>query len=172
ALVGYTNAGKSTLMNALTRAGVLVEDRLFATLDPTVRRVRLPEGLTILLIDTVGFIHKLPHQLVDAFKSTLEQVRTADLLLHVVDASHPAWQEHVQVTEEVLAGVGAGELPAILVMNKEDLIPPGEKPVAPRDAMWVSASAGTGLPELLARVEHELDAGLARVHCVLPSDRG
>ncbi len=172
ALVGYTNAGKSTLMNALTRAGVLVEDRLFATLDPTVRRLRLPEGLTVLLGDTVGFIHKLPHQLVEAFKSTLEQVRTADVLLHVVDASHPTWREQVRVTEEVLAEIGAGEVPAIAVMNKADLLRAGRRPAAGRGAVWVSARTGTGLPALLARIEHALDAGLARVRCELPSDRG
>ena len=173
AVVGYTNAGKSTLMNALTRAGVLVEDRLFATLDPTVRRLRLPEGLTIVLADTVGFIHKLPHQLVEAFKGTLEQVRTADLLLHVVDASHPMWREHVRVTEEVLAEIGAGELPAVTVMNKADLVTTARRPPgAPRGALWVSARDGDGLQALLARLEHLLDAGLARVSCALPSDRG
>ncbi len=173
ALVGSTNAGKSTLRNALTRAGVRVEDRLFATLDPTVRRLRLPEGLTVLLADTVGFIHKLPHQLVQAFKSTLEQVRTADLLLHVVDASHPAWPEHVRVTEEVLGEIGAGALPSLVVMNKADLVPAGERPAnGPRDAVWGSAATGDGLPGLLARIERALDAGLARVCCVLPSTRG
>jgi GTP-binding protein HflX len=172
ALVGYTNAGKSTLMNALTRAGVLVEDRLFATLDPTVRRLRLPEGLTVLLGDTVGFIHKLPHQLVEAFKSTLEQVRTADVLLHVIDASHPGWPEQVRVTEEVLAEIGAGDLPVLAVMNKADLLPGTRRPAAPRDAVWVSARTGAGLPALLARLEHALDSGLARVRCELPSTRG
>jgi GTPase len=172
ALVGYTNAGKSTLMNALTRAGVLVEDRLFATLDPTVRRLRLPQGQTVLLGDTVGFIHKLPHQLVEAFRSTLEQVRTADLLLHVVDVSHPGWREQVRVTEEVLAEIGAGEVPTIAVMNKTDLLMAGRKPAAARGALWVSARDGTGLPALLVRVEHALDAGLARVRCELPSTRG
>src|SRR5215831_6099880 len=101
-LVGYTNAGKSTLMNSLTHAGVLVEDRLFATLDPTSRRLDLPGGQPVMLIDTVGFINKLPHQLVDAFKSTLEEVRTADLLLHVVDATHPRWAEQKAIVEKVL----------------------------------------------------------------------
>ena len=120
ALVGYTNAGKSTLMNALTRAGVLVEDRLFATLDPTVRRLRLPDGLTVLLADTVGFIYKLPHQLVQAFKSTLEDVRTADILLHVVDLANPLFEEQVRVIEKVLDEIGAGELPTLLVPNKTD----------------------------------------------------
>jgi len=172
ALVGYTNAGKSTLMNALTRAGVLVEDRLFATLDPTVRRLRLPEGLTVLLGDTVGFIHKLPHQLVEAFKSTLEQVQTSELLLHVIDAAHPTWREQARVTEEGLGEIGAGDVPVLVVMNKADLLPRGRRPAGVRDAVWVSAQTGAGLPALLARIEHALDAGLARVRCELPSERG
>src|SRR5262245_21320923 len=128
ALVGYTNSGKSTLMNTLTRAGVLVEDRLFATLDPTVRRLRLPEGLTVLLADTVGFIHKLPHQLVEAFKSTLEEVRTADLLVHVVDAAQATWEEQARVVDEVLAEIGAGDRPVVRALNKVDLLIPGTRP--------------------------------------------
>jgi GTP-binding protein HflX len=173
ALVGYTNAGKSTLMNAFTRAGVLVEDRLFATLDPTVRRLRLPQGLTVLLGDTVGFIHKLPHQLVEAFRSTLEQVRTADLLVHVVDGAHPACAEQVRVTETVLTEIGAGDVPSLLVLNKSDLLRGGIRPAtAPRDAVLVSGRTGAGLPELLARIESILDAGLRRVRCELPSERG
>jgi GTP-binding protein HflX len=172
-LVGYTNAGKSTLMNALTRAGVLVEDRLFATVDPTVRRLRLPQGLTVLLGDTVGFIHKLPHQLVEAFKSTLEQVRTADLLVHVVDVSHPTWPEQVRVTETVLAEIGAGEVPVVTVLNKADLLSGRGRPAAaPRGALLVSGQTGAGLPDLLARIESLLDVGLRRIRCELPSERG
>src|SRR6266851_3993310 len=144
ALVGYTNSGKSTLMNTLTRAGVLVEDRLFATLDPTIRKLRLPEGLTVLLADTVGFIHKLPHQLVEAFKGTLEEVRAADLLIHVVDVAHPAWAEQVRVVEDVLGEIGAGERPVVLALNKVDLLggqpPPGTGP----DAIPISARTGAG----------------------------
>src|SRR5262249_2982431 len=148
----------------------LVEDRLFATLDPTVRRVRLPEGLTVVLVDTVGFIHKLPHQLVDAFKSTLEQVRTADLLLHVVDRSHAMWREQLRVTEEVLVEIGAGEVPSVTVLNKADAVAPGEpRGATPRGALWVSARTGDGVPALLSHVELRLDAGLARVSCALPS---
>ena len=173
ALVGYTNAGKSTLMNALTRAGVLVEDRLFATLDPTVRRLRLPDGLTVLLADTVGFIHKLPHQLVQAFKSTLEHVRTADLLLHVVDASHPAWLEHMRVTDEVLTEIGAGDVPRIVVMNKMDRVTPEEEPTRRvDDAVRVSAVTGQGLDALGTRIERALDARLQRVRWELPAARG
>src|SRR5262249_23061003 len=145
ALVGYTNAGKSTLMNGLTRAGVLVEDRLFATLDPTVRRLRLPAGLTVVVADTVGFIHKLPHQLVEAFKSTLEQVRGAELLLHVIDVAHPSWPEHRRVVEEVLDEIGAGTVPALAVFNKIDLVPGARPEGLPPDAIVVSARTGDGL---------------------------
>jgi GTP-binding protein HflX len=173
ALVGYTNAGKSTLMNALTRAGVLVEDKLFATLDPTVRRLRLPNGLQVLLADTVGFIHKLPHQLVEAFKSTLEEVRHADLLLHVVDASHPNWAEQTQVVETVLKDIGAGDRPVVRVMNKMDLLAPGMAPAgAGVDSVAISAARGQGVDRLLAAVEDRLVAGLARVRCALPARRG
>ena len=173
ALVGYTNSGKSTLMNTLTRAGVLVEDRLFATLDPTIRRLRLPEGLTVLLADTVGFIHKLPHQLVEAFKSTLEEVRAADLLVHVVDASHPTWAEHVQIVQDVLRDLEADGRPTLLVLNKIDLLPGAVPPVgAPPDAVAISATTGRGIPALLAGIETELTRGLERVRCELPSGRG
>ena len=173
ALVGYTNSGKSTLMNTLTRAGVLVEDRLFATLDPTIRRLRLPEGLTVLLADTVGFIHKLPHQLVEAFKSTLEEVRAADLLVHVVDASHPTWAEHVQIVQDVLRDLEADGRPTLLVLNKIDLLPGTVPPVgAPPDVIAISATTGRGIPALLAGIETELTRGLERVRCELPSGRG
>jgi GTP-binding protein HflX len=124
ALVGYTNAGKSTLMNTLTHAGVLVEDKLFATLDPTSRRLDLPGGQPVMLIDTVGFINKLPHQLIDAFKSTLEEVRSADLLLHVVDATHPHWEEQKTIVEKVLEEIDAGGKPMLTVFNKLDRIAP------------------------------------------------
>ena len=153
---------------------MLVEDRLFATLDPTVRRLRLPQGLTVLLGDTVGFIHKLPHQLVEAFKSTLEQVRTADLLLHVVDVSHPTWPEQVRVTEAVLAEIGAGEVP---VVDGAEQGRPADRGAAgrrgaARRAAGSPARTATGLPGLLARIESLLDAGLARIRCELPSERG
>ena len=172
ALVGYTNSGKSTLMNALTRAGVLVEDRLFATLDPTVRRLRLPEGLTILLADTVGFIHKLPHQLVQAFKSTLEEVRSADLLIHVVDVSQETWEEQVQVVESVLADIHADGRPVLTVFNKIDLLPAGTRPPAGDDAVCISARTGRGIGQLLSALEARLSRGLERVRCKLPSGRG
>ena len=120
ALVGYTNAGKSTLMNRLTRAEVFVEDKLFATLDPTSRRLDLPNGQAALLTDTVGLINKLPHQLVDAFKGTLEEIRTADVLLHVIDATHPRWSEHQRIAERVLEDMGVRNTPTITVFNKID----------------------------------------------------
>ena len=172
ALVGYTNSGKSTLMNTLTRAGVLVEDRLFATLDPTIRKLRLPEGLTVLVADTVGFIHKLPHQLVEAFKGTLEEVRAADLLIHVVDVAHPAWAEQVRVVEDVLGEIGAGERPVVLALNKIDLLGSQPPPGAGLDAIPISARTGAGVGALLAAVEARLSQGLERVRCALPSGRG
>ena len=173
ALVGYTNSGKSTLMNRLTQAGVLVEDRLFATLDPTVRRLRLPEGLTVLLADTVGFIHKLPHQLVDAFKSTLEEVRAADLLLHVIDVAQSTWPEQAQVVEAVLEEIGAGDRAVIRVFNKKDLLAAGSPPPATGpDAVSISARTGKDVAALLAAIEARLTVGLERVRCALPSGRG
>ena len=173
ALVGYTNSGKSTLMNRLTQAGVLVEDRLFATLDPTVRRLRLPEGLTVLLADTVGFIHKLPHQLVDAFKGTLEEVREADLLLHVIDVAQSTWPEQAQVVEAVLEEIGAGDRAVIRVFNKKDLRAAGSPPPATGpDAVSISARTGKDVAALLAAIEARLTVGLERVRCALPSGRG
>jgi len=172
ALVGYTNAGKSTLMNTLTNAGVLVEDRLFATLDPTVRRLRLPEGLGVLIADTVGFIHKLPHQLVEAFKSTLEEVRSANVLVHVIDASHPNWPEHARVVREVLSEIDAGGIPVVEALNKIDLLRGAPPPGAESSAVAVSARTGRGIPRLLAAIEAELTRGLERVRCALPQGSG
>jgi GTPase len=173
ALVGYTNSGKSTLMNRLTAAGVLVEDKLFATLDPTVRRLLLPGGGAALLIDTVGFINKLPHGFVDAFKSTLEEVRTADLLLHVVDASDPNAAEKTEVVEHVLRELEAGETPRIAVMNKLDLLPPGQRPPASEGRRCViSARTGDGIAALVAAIDEVLQAGRERLHVWLPAERG
>ena len=153
-LVGYTNAGKSTLFNRLTGAAVYAADQLFATLDPTMRRIELPGKTAAILSDTVGFIRNLPHDLVAAFKSTLEEVAEADLLLHVVDAGHPERLEHVQRVNEVLAEIAAAQLPQILVFNKIDAT--GAAPRLERDAggriarVWLSARTGAGL-ELLAQ---------------------
>lgn len=144
AIVGYTNAGKSSLFRRLTRADVLVEDRLFATLDPRARRVALGESLTAVLTDTVGFIRKLPHDLVAPFRSTLEEATVADLVLHVVDASHVAWEEHLRVGEEVLGGLGVERERVLVVLNKVDLLGAGYAGAIGRRPGSVSVSAVTG----------------------------
>ncbi len=174
AIVGYTNAGKSTLLNHLTDAGVLVEDRLFATLDATTRRLQLPGGETVLVTDTVGFITKLPTQLVEAFKSTLEVVVDADLLVHVVDASAPEPDEHLRAVERVLDEIGAGDVPQFLVVNKVDLDPEGAKRllVDHEGAVAVSAVTGEGISDLLRSLGDRL-RGLSTVtELVVPFDRG
>ena len=166
ALVGYTNAGKSTLFNALTRGGAAVSDKLFMTLDPLVRKVRLGGGRDFLLVDTVGFIQKLPHPLVAAFRATLEEVDEADLLLHVVDASTPAVEEREAAVLAVLKEIGAAERPQLLVLNKADLVPEGrgDALVAGRDgAVLVSALTGAGLPDLLDTDAARLDLAAQRV---------
>ena len=173
ALVGYTNAGKSTLMNALTRADVWVADQLFATLDPTVRLLRLPDGGEVLLIDTVGFIHKLPHGFVDAFKSTLEEVQTADLLLHVLDAADRHAAEHVEVVERVLVELGAAALPRITVLNKADLPnPAGGRLDLDGATCSVSALTGAGLAQLQRQIGTLLAAQQERLHVFIPVHRG
>ena len=173
ALVGYTNSGKSTLMNRLTAAGVLVEDKLFATLDPTVRRLDLPSGGAALLIDTVGFINKLPHGFVDAFKSTLEEVSTANLLLHVVDASNPHAPEQMQIVERVLDELQAGAAPRLTVLNKIDLLPRGHRPFASEpNRRPISARTGEGIPGLLEAIDSALQVGRERLHIWLPAGRG
>ena len=167
ALVGYTNAGKSTLLNALTGAGVLAEDKLFATLDPVVRQMALPNGSQALLSDTVGFINKLPHELVTAFHSTLEEVRQADLILHVADVSASYYPSQMQVVEEVLASLGAGDIPCIRVYNKADQ---AQGPL-PQDGVAISALQGTGLEALLQAVEQALSARYKEISLVIPYDK-
>ena len=184
-IVGYTNAGKSTLLNALTGAQVLAKDILFATLDPTTRRLRLPTNQNVLLTDTVGFIRKLPHGLVEAFKATLEEVIQADLLLHVLDISHPQAEEQVAAVNAVLAEIGAGEKPTIMIFNKMDRLD-GNGALSRLTerhphAVAVSATTGEGIASLLAelgsrlrpareflelRVPHEKSAVIARLHAV------
>jgi GTP-binding protein HflX len=170
ALVGYTNAGKSTLLNALTGAGVLAEDKLFATLDPTTRKYKLADGLDILLTDTVGFISNLPHHLVEAFASTLDEVRYADILLHVVDASSPELFNHITVCNELFEKLGAGATPQVIALNKADLCE-GELPYV-AGGVPISALTGAGLPELMAALTKELTAGHRVMEILLPYSRG
>jgi GTP-binding protein HflX len=173
ALVGYTNAGKSTLLNRLTGAGVLVEDRLFSTLDATVRRLALPGGETVLLSDTVGFVRKLPHQLVESFRSTLEEVVDADLLVHVVDASSPESDRQIEAVRTVLRELGAGDIPELLVANKLDVATPEQVAVLRGGgAVPVSAVTGAGTEKLLDVLADRLRALNAVVELSVPYERG
>lgn len=164
ALVGYTNAGKSTLLNALTNAGVMAEDMLFATLDPVVRQTTLPNGTEMLLSDTVGFINKLPHDLVEAFRSTLEEAAEADLILHVVDRSSSYYESQMAVVEDVLSKLGAGDIPRINVYNKCDKI----EERTPRDGIFISAKTGEGTDALLSEIEKRLNSGRLELDILVP----
>ena len=155
-LVGYTNAGKSTLMNRLTDAGVLVENKLFATLDPTSRALKLPSGREVMLIDTVGLVRRLPHELVDAFKSTLEEAASADLILNVCDASSPECEEHLKVTEDLLIQLGANGKPVLPVMNKYDMVEDSNAVPSPSGNVRISALRGTGIDDLLDAIDEGL----------------
>ncbi len=173
-IVGYTNAGKSSLLRRLTGSPVMVADKLFATLDPATRRLDLPGGQEVLLTDTVGFIQRLPHGLVEAFKSTLEETRFAAFLLHVIDASDPAAVDHAAVTEEVLEEVGSSEKPMITVLNKADQAHEDELRMLSLelpDAIAVSAKTGAGIDELLRAVAEQLATDFTRVQVALPHDR-
>ena len=167
ALVGYTNAGKSTLLNALTGAGVMAEDMLFATLDPVVRQAMLLDGTPVLLSDTVGFINKLPHDLVEAFRSTLEEAAAADLILHVVDRSSSYYESQMAVVEEVLSSLGAGDVPRINVYNKRDLIDEH----IPSDGIFISAARGEGIDLLLSEMERQLNSTRAEIELIVPYDK-
>lgn len=171
ALVGYTNAGKSTLLNALSGSNVLAEDKLFATLDPVTRQVALPNGGQALFTDTVGFIDKLPHDLVKAFRSTLEETLEADIILHVIDAASPNAFEQTKVVETVLDELGVKDTPIIKVYNKSDALE-GEPPLNETDSLTISALNGAGLTELLERVEREMDGAKRNAEFYVPYHRG
>ena len=171
AIVGYTNAGKSTLLNALTGADIPANNRLFDTLDTTTRMLEISDTCTVLISDTVGFISKLPHQLVDAFKATLEELTFADLLLHVIDTSDPLWREQADVVDKLIVELGAAETPRLEVFNKCDLAPAEILPHG-EDIVSISARTGAGLPELLEAIGRRLDTGARRVTIHLPYDQG
>ena len=169
AIVGYTNAGKSTLLNQLTDAGIEANDRLFDTLDPTTRKKRISDTQEILLSDTVGFIRKLPHHLVSAFKATLEELAYADLLLHVVDVSDPDWQIQVDTVEQVISQLGAQEIPRVMVYNKADRC---EELPAVRDGVLFSAKTGEGTQALLEAIERALGRGKHKMRLCIPYSDG
>jgi GTP-binding protein HflX len=175
ALIGYTNAGKSTLLNTLAHAGVLVADQLFATLDPTTRRVRLPGGKTVLVTDTVGFIQKLPTSLIAAFRATLEEITAADLLLHLVDISHPNAREHVEAVRQTLETLGMQDIPVVTAINKIDKIPRAAAEPLRRgtpNAMSISALTGEGISGLLETLERVLYSNMHFIKVKLPHSAG
>ena len=172
AIVGYTNAGKSTLLNLLTDAGIPANNRLFDTLDTTSRLLTVSDTLDVVISDTVGFIRKLPHQLVEAFKATLEELEYADLLLHVIDVSNPEWQVQAQVVEDLIVELGASELPRIDVFNKVDLLPAGEIMPRGENICTISAKTGAGISDLMSMIDRMLDKGTRRVKLHLPYDKG
>jgi GTP-binding protein HflX len=175
AIAGYTNAGKSSLLNRLTSAGVLVENALFATLDPTTRRAAAEDGRVYTLSDTVGFVRHLPHHIVEAFRSTLEEVSHADLVVHVVDGAHPDPEGQVSAVREVLAEVGAEGLPELLAINKVDAADEETLLRLKRtwpDAVFVSAKTGRGIDELRKAIETHLPRPAVELRVVLPYDRG
>ncbi len=168
AIVGYTNAGKSTLMNYLTNAGVLEKDQLFATLDPTSRALKLPNGVTVMLIDTVGLVRRLPHHLVKAFRSTLEEAATADIILNVCDASSEEALLHLQVTNDLLQDLGCADTPIITVFNKSDLVDKNGFVPNVSQSVRISAKKGEGIDSLLTAIENNLPVRVKRVKLLLP----
>lgn len=172
AIVGYTNAGKSTLMNALTNAGVLAQDKLFATLDPTARALTLPDGRQVMLIDTVGLVRRLPHELVEAFKSTLEEAAAAHVILNVCDASSPECSEHLEVTQKLLKELGCESTPIISVMNKCDLVENIYDMPSIGKTVMISALQGKGLDRLLKEIEKALPKTRSRAKVLIPFSAG
>lgn len=172
ALVGYTNAGKSTILNKLTNANTLQEDKLFATLDPTTRQLELPSGLDVLLTDTVGFIQDLPTSLVAAFRSTLEGVKEADLILHVVDSHHPDFQVHMEVVDKILRELKAEEIPHLVVFNKADMLTEGSYLPRADESILISAMRENDLKQLLARIESFALQSFNEMKLRVPVERG
>ncbi len=168
AIVGYTNAGKSTLMNLLTQAGVLAENKLFATLDPTSRALKLPNGVSIMLIDTVGLVRRLPHHLVEAFKSTLEEAALADIILNVCDASNPEAKLHLDTTRDLLSQLGCTSQPIISIMNKCDLIPGIKDTPTIGNTVKISATEGYGIENLLHAIEANLPIRIQKLNLLIP----
>jgi GTP-binding protein HflX len=175
AIAGYTNAGKSSLLNRVTKAGVLVENALFATLDATVRKSVTADGRLYTLTDTVGFVRNLPHQLVEAFRSTLEEVADADLIVHVVDASHPDPGSQLATVRDVIGEVGARDIPELVVFNKSDLIDEGQRLVLrglEPNAVFASARTGQGIDDVLTAIARLLPDPSVRLELLIPYDRG
>jgi GTP-binding protein HflX len=175
AIAGYTNAGKSSLLNRLTNAGVLVQNALFATLDPTVRRSETSDGRTYTLTDTVGFVKHLPHDLIDAFKSTLEEVSGADVIVHVVDGSHPDPLGQIKAVRGVIADIGGAKIPEIIALNKADIADPeviAQVLIQEPDAYLISVHSGVGIEKLIRAIESSLPRPRIEIRTVLPYDRG
>ncbi|MCL2486871.1 MAG: GTPase HflX, partial [Oscillospiraceae bacterium] len=168
AIVGYTNAGKSTLLNCLTGAGVLTENRLFATLDPTARALTLPSGAEVLLVDTVGFIRRLPHHLIKAFRSTLGEAGEADMILLVLDSADPDVRSQMEVTKNLLAELGAGDKPTVVILNKSDIADPSD--LCDLQGVRISAAAGQGIDNLLRAIDEANPRKMVRLELLLPFD--
>lgn len=171
AIVGYTNVGKSTLLNTLTEAGVLAENKLFATLETTSRSIELPDGRSVMLVDTVGLIRRLPHHLVEAFKSTLEEAANADVILHICDASSDNCEEQARVTLELLAELGCEGIPTITVLNKCDKVSVSDDILTEENVVKISAKEGTGIDRLLLAIQNALPQSAIRTNLLLPFDK-